>query len=388
MRFLFFKPDLAWPRTSGHDVHTYNMMRALSRLGMTVGLVTSSPVRDDAIAGIDLALRQVVPVRALQHDRRLDSPLSLSWLEERFRSYWGTSTEAIARFGSIALQFAADVVVVSGLDVLPMLGAVENAQRVWYAADEWFWHHLSLVRIGPGCTEHLRAAVIKGVYERAYRRRIDRAWVVSEADARAMRFVAAVQHVDVIPNGVDSELYASIDEDDEPETAVFWGRLDFDPNVQGLEWFCRKVWPEVRRVRPRAKFQILGFHPIPAVTALARVPGVAVQPDVDDIRPIVRRHAVVVLPFRSGGGIKNKLLEAAAMGKPIVCSPRAANGLEGTPPLTFARSATEWADALCRLWEDRSRRAAAGAETRLWVTRHHTWEASARRALAGVRRAS
>jgi glycosyltransferase involved in cell wall biosynthesis len=255
---------------------------------------------------------------------------------------------------------------------------------VWYAADEWFWHHASLVRADRHGLQHVRAALVKGLYERAFAGRIDRAWVVSNPDAVAMRWVAGVRNVDVIPNGVDTELYTAAATDEDANTAVFWGRLDFEPNVQGLEWFCRKVWPAVRRARPQARFQIIGFRPIPAVQALAELPGIQISANLDDIRPAVRRHSVVALPFRSGGGIKNKLLEAAAMGKPIVCSPRAANGLKGEPPLMLARSAGDWSRALCRLWDDKAQREKAGAEGRRWVTSHHSWDASARQALAGL----
>jgi len=114
-RFLFYKPDLAWPRQSGHDVHTFNMMRALTKLGAKVGLVTSTRVHPDAVAGVDLSLQEVIAVRELEADRRVDPPLRLTAAQERFRSYWGTSREAIVRFGAVAQRFHADVVVVSGL---------------------------------------------------------------------------------------------------------------------------------------------------------------------------------------------------------------------------------------------------------------------------------
>jgi glycosyltransferase involved in cell wall biosynthesis len=253
---------------------------------------------------------------------------------------------------------------------------------VWYAADEWFWHHASQVKISDTRTwSEVRPAILKGLYERAYRRRIDRVWVVTDADARAMRWVAGVPHVDVLPNGVDLDWYRPIGEAGSPDSAVFWGRLDFGPNVQALEWFCQHVWPRVRERRRDARFTIIGFNPTEPVTKLARVPGVSLQPDVPDMRTEVGRHGVVVLPFVSGGGIKNKLLEAAAMARPIVCTARACLGLTGDPPLIVAGTPGDWVQVLTGLWRDDAHRLERGRALRTWVESHHTWDGVAGRAL-------
>jgi glycosyltransferase involved in cell wall biosynthesis len=142
------------------------------------------------------------------------------------------------------------------------------------------------------------------------------------------------------------------------------------------------VWPEVRQRVPDATLTIVGFQPGDDTRALAAAPGMSLVANLPDLRDEVRRHAVAVLPFVSGAGIKNKLLEAAAMGMPIVCTPNGALGLRGTPPLAIARSPRAFADALIDLWHDDARRAELGAAARAWVVKHHTWLAVAREAMA------
>src|SRR5439155_9123833 len=100
--------------------------------------------------------------------------------------------------------------------------------------------------------------------------------------------------------------------------------------------------------------------------------------------PEVRARAVAVLPFVSGGGIKNKLLEAAAMGLPVLATPRVTAGLGGSPPVAAAGSAAGFADELIRLWGDPAARARLGTACRAWVTEHHTWAAVAAKAAAGL----
>jgi polysaccharide biosynthesis protein PslH len=385
VRLLFVKEALAWPRSSGHDVHCYHMMRALAALGHDVALATVHRPAEEAIRGLPLGRYDCLGDAA---DLNGDTPPpQFTKLQEKFRSFWGIDTARVRAVGKAARDWSADAVVVVGLNVLPYLGAVERARRVWYAADEWAWHHLSLVRpLRPSTWGNVRLAMIKALYERAYGPLLDRVWLVTEADRRAMRFVAGTDRLDVLPNGVDAEHFAPREQPQTERTCAFWGRLDFGPNVQALEWFCGRVWPAVRRAAPEARFTVYGFRPTDEVRALTGRDGIEMVPDLPDLRGEVARHPVVVLPFVSGGGIKNKLLEAAAMGKAVVCSPRACGGLriEGELPLRVARSAGDWVRELLELWADPAGRARLGAAARRWVVEQHTWEAAARTALAGL----
>jgi glycosyltransferase involved in cell wall biosynthesis len=385
VRLLFVKETLAWPRSSGHDVHCFYLMQALSRLGHEVGLLTAAEPAPQAVAGLPLALRRTFA--PLGEPSPGPEP-RLTRLQERFRAYWGVDRGRLRAVGQAAEDFDADAVVVVGLNVLPYLGAVRGRLRVWYAADEWFWHHLSQVRLNsPATWGELRQAAVKGLYERAYGPLLDRVWVVSAADRTAMHWVAGARRVDVIPNGVDGEHYRPLAATAEEErSCTFWGRLDFGPNIQALEWFCGRVWPLVRRQAPDGRFTVYGFNPTAPVRALAGRDGVELTPDLPDLRAEVARRPVVVLPFVSGGGIKNKLLEAASMGKAIVCSPVACGGLslKGDPPFVLARTPEQWARRVVGLWQDPGRRRRLGEAARRWVVAHHSWQAAASLAVRGL----
>lgn len=387
MRLLFFKHALAWPRASGHDVHAFHMMQACARLGAAVTLATTHAPTTEALEGLPLAGHLLLGENGAGPSTTgvADVP-RLSRLQEKFRSFYGVPMDRIQGVAAAAVRTQADAVVAVGLDALPYLaGGLGGRIRVWYAADEWVWHHLSLVRVGDGeAMAHLKSAALKGLYERAYSPLIDRAWVVSATEQRAMRWLAGVSDVDILPNGVDGDFFVPGPREAAPRSAVFWGRLDFEPNIQGLQWFCAKVWPQVRQQVPDATLTVIGFHPGDVVKQLVTAPGITLLENVPDIREAVGARAVAVLPFISGGGIKNKLLEAAAMGKAIVSTPRALGGLKGEPPLIQARTPEEWTQALTRLWADDERRRALGTAARTWVLTHHTWTAAARDALSGI----
>ena len=381
-RWLFLKERFAWPRASGHDVHTYHLMRSLAEAGHEVSIATLTEPPPQALAGITFADRFVLETTPEPEG----FPLNLTKSQAKFRDYWGVSAANIRKFAACAEKANADCVVVSGLNVLPYLGAVRSKVRAWYAADEWVWHHFSQVKLGRrGTWGEIKAGLVKGYYERSYRGLVDRVWAVSPADVKAFRRYAGMATCDLIPNGVDAAHYRP-----DPAAAVranhcvFWGRLDFGPNIQAIEHFVAKIWPVVRRQVPGATFGIYGFQPTDAVRKLAGRDGITLTADLPDIRPAVREASAVVLPFVSGGGIKNKLLEACAMGVPVVGSPKALTGLSGRPPVVVCRTPAEWARALKLLFADAAERQSIGDAGREWVAATHTWAAAARAAADGL----
>jgi glycosyltransferase involved in cell wall biosynthesis len=384
MRLLFVKHSLAWPRSSGHDVYTYHAMKQCAALGHEISFAFAVAPRPEAVDGLRLA----GCYRFGGGDRARAFGGRATWLQRRFRSFFGVSDGELADIAEAAAVSRADAVVVVGLDALPYFAALPRVTCVWFAADELAWHVLSQLKLDRTLFANLREAVIKAVYERSHRRLIDRAWVVSKAERRAMRWLAGVRTVDVVALGVDGELFAPGDEPIDERTAVFWGRLDFGPNIQALEWFAARVWPLVQSRVPDGKFTIIGFQPTDAVRRIATRPGVTLMPDVPDLRSAARRHALAVFPFVSGGGMKNKLLEAAALGMPIVCTPLATSGLRlpADRPLAITSTPESMADAIVSLWENDTRRKTAGAAARSWVLEHHTWTAMAREAIGTLER--
>lgn len=380
LRILFYKRDIAWPFRSGHDVHTFNMMNALAAAGHRIGLVTARPLPAEVRQSLECEFSAT-----LEPDSGAEvAAAGLPPLQERFRRFWGVSSAHLDSIRQLTQRFHADALVVSGLEVLPVLAAVPGPVRIWYAADEWVVHHLSQVHVfDVRSWRSVWDGALKGLYERAFRGVVDRAWAVTTVDAWAFRRIAGFPAADIVPNGVDADRYQPSSGPQEPFTAVFWGRLDFGPNIQALEWFCTRVWPLVLQRHPAARFTIIGFQPGEEVRRLAALPGIELCADLPDVRQVVHSRAVVVLPFTSGTGIKNKLLEAAAMGKAIVCTPTALTGLI-SPPFTGLQDPRAWVDELSVLWSDDSERLRRGVAARHWVTRHHTWAAAAQRAADGI----
>jgi sugar transferase (PEP-CTERM/EpsH1 system associated) len=198
--------------------------------------------------------------------------------------------------------------------------------------------------------------------------------LVSEAEAEVYRRIRPGSAALAVTNGVDLETFRP-DLSAPEHGCVFVGALDYRPNVDGACWFCRAVWPEVRRRVP-ARLALVGRRPAPAVRRLGREPGVEVIGPVADVRPYLARAAVVVAPLRIARGVQNKVLEALAMGKAVVASPQALEGLRAEPGVHVLAASTpqEWAEAVARLLGDEPLRRQLGAAGRRYVEGHHRWE--------------
>ena len=148
-----------------------------------------------------------------------------------------------------------------------------------------------------------------------------------------MHLVAGVREVDVVPNGVDVDWFRPQEVPQQPRSCVFWGRLDFGPNVQALTWFVRQSGPSCDGASrmPASPSTASSRHQKSKCWLMPT--GFPLSRTCRTFAPRSSRHSVVVLPFVSGGGIKNKLLEAASMGLPIVCTPRACGGLQTSADL-------------------------------------------------------
>jgi len=193
---------------------------------------------------------------------------------------------------------------------------------------------------------------------------------------------------DWFPNGVDSTFFAPTGEPYDPDTISFVGRMDYYPNQECMFDFCANVLPLLRERRPTIKLTIVGADPPPAVKKLGRLPGVTVTGSVPDVRPYVRGSALMVAPLNIARGTQNKILEAMAMGVPVVTSGVAAGGVDALEQEHFlvARTYQDYSAAVLRILEDpkeRDRLARAGRDR---VLRHHAWPYSMKRLDAVIER--
>lgn len=153
--------------------------------------------------------------------------------------------------------------------------------------------------------------------------------VVSQLDAQTLLRRDPQAHIHVVENSTDTEYFHPSDALPEPNTLVFAGGLSWYPNVSGIRFFTREIWPLLKQQYPDIRLYLAGSRPAPSIVGLAESdPTVVLVSDPEDIRPWVARAAVFICPIIDGGGTRLKLLDAMAMGKAIVSTSIGGEGLK------------------------------------------------------------
>jgi len=153
--------------------------------------------------------------------------------------------------------------------------------------------------------------------------------------------------------------------------------MRYAPNVEAALWFLTRVWPLVRAVRPDTRFWLVGRDPAPALLAHHGRNGVVVTGTVDEPADWLASATVCVAPIRAAAGLQNKLLEALAMGKAVVATPEANEGIGAVADrdLLLADHPDVFAAAVSKLLADSQQRRRLGTAGRAFVAAQWTWEA-------------
>ena len=219
-------------------------------------------------------------------------------------------------------------------------------------------------------------------YEPRLVRRCSRAIAVSEADRDALLEVAPGARVDVIPNGVDTRVLRPLPVAGGPPVVVFVGSMGYLPCSDGARWFLQSVFPLLCRRGPGMECWIVGRDAPRSLTALASE-RVHITGTVDDVLPYYRRATVAIAPLRAGGGSRLKILEAMAIGRPVVSTTIGAEGLNLVDGREFllADSAEAFAGAVAALVENPLLAASVAGEARRRVESEFDWDTIAARQL-------
>lgn len=215
-------------------------------------------------------------------------------------------------------------------------------------------------------------------YEPKTLARFDHVLATTHTERDALLALDQALNVSVIPNGVDTDYFHPFPGQHRPNRIIFTGKMSYAPNAQAAVWFARNVLPLVQSNHPEAELVIAGSNPPREVTELATLPNVRVTGFVQDMRSEMAGSAVAVAPMLIAVGIQNKILEAMAMGLPVVTNTMAAKAFGGDcPGILVADSAEEMAGAVSSLLAQPGRARAMGDEGIKRIHEHYSWASSA-----------
>lgn len=221
------------------------------------------------------------------------------------------------------------------------------------------------------------------LYERRVSKVVNHYVVCCEQDARFIgRVINRSTPITIIPNGVNTGFFNGWPEQiSQQNDAVltFTGSMDYLPNIDGISWFFEHIYPLVIKVIPHLKVFIVGGNPSPAVQRFSILPGVTVTGLVPDVRPYYSRCTAFIAPIRLGGGSRLKIVEAMAMGRPVVSTTVGCEGLRVTDgeDILLADDASTFAKNVLTLLADDMLRQRVGVRGKRLVEQSYSWESLA-----------
>ncbi len=207
-------------------------------------------------------------------------------------------------------------------------------------------------------------------------RHFDACTVVSEKERQLARTIAPfMQEIHVLPNGTDVNITGTDWGEPQKDTLIYPGALTFDANFDAVRHFLNDIYPRIRAVRPNVRFVVTGKAPPEQRAGLPQMEGVELTGYVPNVHPLIARSWCEVVPLRHGGGTRLKVLEALALGTPVVSTPKGIEGLdlEHNVHVLIAQTAEAFADATLDLLERPDMRARLAAEGRRRVVERYDW---------------
>lgn len=222
------------------------------------------------------------------------------------------------------------------------------------------------------------------VYEKKINRLFDHSIFVSDQEGKLfVKLNATARNVTTIRNGVDYDYFCSQAVSRQPSAIshnktpvlLFTGAMDYHANVDGVVWFCREIFPKIKEEFPEARLYIVGSKPTPEVKELEKAGGVVVTGFVEDIREYYQIADISVIPLRIARGVQNKVLEAMSMGKAVVCTEKANQGIAAQDGrhVYLADSSPDFAKAVTSLIKDQKSREGFGKEARAFIVENFNW---------------
>ncbi|MCL4182511.1 MAG: TIGR03087 family PEP-CTERM/XrtA system glycosyltransferase [Burkholderiaceae bacterium] len=330
---------IPFPPDKGDKIRSHHLLKHLAaRYRVHLGAFVDDP----ADLAHETALRAICPdVRLFRIDpraRKLASlaglltgePLSVRFYHDRRVDQWIEALRARERLDAVVVFSSTMAQFVRG----PRWASTRRIAD-FVDVDSEKWRQYAARARGPSSWIFAREARTLLAFERHIAASFMKTLFVSAAEAAlfVQRAPETAQRIGYFSNGVDTDFFDPAVQLADPyppggPVIVFTGAMDYRPNVEAVTWFAEQILPQVQEHRPEVRFWIVGSKPARAVKQLEQKTGVTVTGRVEDVRPYLRHANVAVAPLLLARGVQNKVLEALAMSRPVICTSAAAQGIE------------------------------------------------------------
>ena len=384
MNILYICHRFPYPPKRGGKIRPFNMIRHLTARGheVTVCSLSRSPQETEEAQGIapHCEAFEIGQVREWAQMARMVVRLPVPTPSSMGYFY---SPELARRIDAHLQSKHWDLVFVHCSSVAQYVSSVTDVPKIldFGDMDSQKWLEYANYKPFPLSMGYRLEGAKMLAAEKRLARQFDLCTATTRAEWETLNGYGTGADTDWFPNGVDAEFFCPVDEPYDAQTISFIGRMDYYPNQECMSRFCEQVWPLLRQQRPAMQLLIVGADPSPAMRKLGELPGVTVTGSVPDVRPFIRKSALMVAPLNIARGTQNKILEAMAMGVPVVTSTIAAGGVDAQSEEHFlvADTPQDYAQAVLRIVDNPQERSRLSAAGRQRMLTNHAWIGSMQR---------
>jgi len=335
---LFLVHRIPYPPNKGDKIRSFNILKHLAKTyRVHVGAFVDDPDDWRYQTELEALCGEVCLLNLKPHHRKLTSLKGLLTGESLTVPYYASQSMQGWVDELLAKSPIKHIVVFSSPMAQFVSGpAYSHLRRIadFVDIDSDKWAQYACAKPWPLSWIYGREARTLFDYERKIASEFDATVFVTDDECAMFKQMApeTAVRVNAIHNGVDTDYFSPNREYPNPyprpcPRLVFTGAMDYWANADAVQWFARKIFPSIRADVIDAEFYIVGSRPTPDVRALEKLPGVTVTGAVRDIRPYIAHAMAAVAPMRIARGVQNKVLEAMAMGKPVLATPEAGEGI-------------------------------------------------------------
>jgi len=384
MRILLISHNMPYPPNSGFPLRVYNLLyRIAKEHEIWLATFITASQEPNSMAHLQSICKGMV-TSVFENQKAFDRPLEslhhvVKGIPPLLRLY--ESRDLIGKIRDLITQIDFDIIQIEDshmstyIDILPKSmysktcitfhdvnfkkaeRLVKVEAKIARKARLWFHSHM-MRRWEPFQAEKFGRCIVMSASDQV---------LLQEANPRLK--------VDVIPNGVDTKHYQPLPYPENAAILIFVGNMAYRPNIDAVSYFCHTIYPRIKDEFPQAEFWIVGKEPPTEVVALTG-DGVKVTGQVDDLLPYYRNSAASVVPLRAGGGTRLKVLEAMALGRPVVSTTVGCEGLNaihGTH-LLIADDAKRFAEYTMQLIRNKQLWLRIAQQAREFVVNRYDWD--------------
>lgn len=391
MKILIITNYIPYPLISGAPLRTYSVLRRFAR-DHDVYLVAFSATDNDHddVAHLRVFCREVVSIKqkSLKEGMPFGKAVAALLKGQPPELSMAFSQEMAREIEKLTDRVDFDVVQIEhgsmGL-YLQVLPEELRKRTVWLLHDIDFDKFKRIARIERRVFTKIRAwihATMMRRWQPDFAARFGLCVAMSEADKQLLLSVKSDLRVEVAPNGVDTSYYRPLPDEAADSGILFIGNMGYQPNADAAIYFCGEVLPLIRRVLANAKVWIVGINPPDSVKRLEGN-GVIVTGAVPDVVPYYEQARVCVVPLRAGSGTRLKILEAMALGRPVVSTSIGCEGLSAIDEehLLVADDRKLFADHVVRLLTESKLRKRLTENAREFAVKLYDWDVIARKSM-------